>query len=269
MALQKKHMGLILGLSLILAAVRTAIITSTMEINNKEIAVYYLPDDNLAVTLFTAVIIALLALAVWSAFAQGKGKRVLLESKVSVAPASLVVAFLLIGASIIYFVSSPAAKAEGGNLQKFIVVLAVGSAVAFLFMGLRRADTSKNALAALTMLPIFLSAFRLLGDFINTSATPLASSGGYHILGLAAIMLCFLCEGKSHVSVCRGWIYFLFANLSVVFLLVYSVPNLILHCFFGGFDFDFSAALSAVDVGFVVYVSSRMSTARLEAIVKE
>ncbi len=266
MSTKKKQVGLILGVGLILSAFRTALIAYTMEKNNVECDTYYLPEGNVWVTVFSVASVLFALFAAVLAL-RSKKSAVVLDHKGSAGPASLILGFLLAGASIIYAVSSDAAKTAGGGMMKLVILSAALSAVAFIVLGFRSnsPETSKSFLAVLTVFPIAFSALRLLADFIQTSATPLASSGAYHILGLASVLLYFLSEGKSYVSDSNTKTYFLYGYLSVFLLLVYAVPNFILHCF-GVFMFDYSAAFSAVDIGIAIYVSARMMTAKLKKI---
>ncbi len=264
MSTKRKQVGLILGIGLILSAFRTTLIAYTMEKNNVDCDTYYLPDGHIWVTVFSIASVVFTLFAVLLAL-RSKNRPVVLDHKGSAGPASLVLGFLLAGASIIYAVSSEAAKTAGGGMMKLVIIAAALSAVAFIVLGFRSnsPETSKSFLAVLTVFPILFSALRLLSDFIQTSATPLASSGAYHILGLTSVLLYFLSEGKSYVTESKSKTYFLFGYLSVVFLLIYAVPNFILHCF-GVFMFDYSAAFSAVDVGIAIYVSTRMMTAKIK-----
>ncbi len=260
----KKQTGLVFGIGLILSALRTVLISYTMEKNSVESDTYYLPDGNFAVIAFAVVAVLFALFIAFMALASGK-RIVVLDHKGGVGPASVILGFLLFGTAIIYLVSAAREKADGGLMINLVMSFAVLSSVAFLILGFRSnsAETSKNTLALLTVFPIVFSAFRLLSDFISASATPLASSGAYHILGLSAALLYFLCEGKSYVSDCFSRVYLLFGYLSIFCLLVYAVPNLILHCF-GVFVFDYSSAFSAVDIGIAIYISTRIISAKLE-----
>lgn len=257
----RKQAGLVLGASLILSALRTIIVAYTLEKNDFESNIYYLPDGNIAVGIFTAVAVLFSVFAIFLSLQTGN-KSVVLDHKGGTAPASLVLAFLLIGASIVYVAS----KKNGGAMMGLVVLFAMLSAIAFLVLGFRSnsPDTPKNVLALLTMLPIAFSAVRLLNDFLSSSATPLASSGAYHILGLSAVLIYFLCEGKSHVGMSNSRTYFAFGYISVFLLLVYAVPNLLLSCF-GILKFDCGAGFSAVDIGIAIYISTRMITASLKS----
>ncbi len=260
----KKQVGTALGIGLIMAAARTALITYNMEKNSVESDVYYLPD-NAATVVFAIASVLFIALSVWFAYKLGKGKRVDVDQKsCSISTACIILTFVLIGAAVIYIFASAEEKISGGALQNIVVVLSFVSAAAFIVSAIRppALEDKKGIFALLTFAPLLLSVFRLLCDFINTSATPLASSGAYHISSLAVVLLYFLCEGKSFLSEGSAAMYFLFGNLSVFLLLIYAVPNLIMHCF-GVFSFDFSAAYSAVDVALAIYIAVRMSTARI------
>ena len=112
------------------------------------------------------------------------------------------------------------------------------------------------------ILPIAFSAMRLVETFLESNAAPLASSGDYRIIGLASVLVYFLYEGKSYVTKNTAVIYYLSGYFSVFFLLVYSVPNLVLHCF-GAFPFDSGAAYSVADLGICAYACSRMFRAKL------
>lgn len=256
MNFQKKRVGLVLGTGLVLAAFRTVILTYNMEKNIYENDTYYLPD-NFIVNAFSVITVAFLLFFGAMAFATGRKKRFELEQKVtSVSTASCLLAFVIIGAVIVYVFSCVSSKELPSNVGLIILVFSVLSAVSFLITGLRQCN--KKTLALTALFPIFLSVFRLLGDFIRTSSAPLASSGTYHITGLAALLIYFLCEGKSHIKEGSAAIYFAAGYSSVILLLVYSVPDLIMHCF-GMFVFDYYAAFSVMDIAAVVYICTRMS----------
>ena len=167
---QKKQTGLVLGVGLILSALRTVLIAYTMEKNSVESDTYYLPDGNVFVIAFAIVAILFSLFIAFMALSAGK-RIVTLDHKSGTAPASLVLGFLLIGVSMIYAVSSEQAKIEGGALMKLVILFAILSAVAFIIIGFRSnsPETSKNLLAWLTVLPIIFSACRLLADFISSS----------------------------------------------------------------------------------------------------
>lgn len=266
----KKQVGTVLGIGLIMAAARTALITYNMEKNSVESDVYYLPD-NAATVIFAIATVLFMALSFWLAYKLGKGKRVDVDQKsCSASTACVVAAFVLIGAATIYIFASAEEKTSGGGLQNLVVIMSVLSSAAFLVSAIRPPvlEGKKGIFALITFAPLLFSVFRLLCDFINTSATPLASSGAYHISSLAVVLLYFLCEGKSYLSEGRATTYFLFGNLSVFLLLVYAVPNVIMHCF-GVFCFDYSAAYSAVDISLAIYIAVRMSTARIYDIAED
>lgn len=116
----------------------------------------------------------------------------------------------------------------------------------------------------MALMPIILMIFRLLGDFLRTNATPLASSGGYHIMGLVAALIYFLCEGKSYALGGSAAVYLCAGYFSILLLLVYALPNVILHCF-GVFSFDYYAGYSAVDLCISIYIWARMLNVKFDS----
>lgn len=255
MASQKKHVGLALGIGLILAAVRSMIVYNLMEVNAYEKKTYYLPDC-FSVNIFSTVCVALLLVFVLLAIKEGKGKGFVPENKCNAAsPASCILAFMLLGAVVIYVFSLVEKDMDPTFLGMGILLFSVASAVWFLINGLRVVQNKTAAVMAL--MPVFLMIFRLLGDFLRTNATPLASSGGYHIMGLVAALIYFLCEGKNFAIGGSAAIYLCSGYLSIVLLLVYALPNVILHCF-GVFSFDYYAGYSAVDFCIAIYIWARM-----------
>ncbi len=270
MRLQKKRVGAAVIVSIIMAAVRTIIIQYDMEKNDIDNDLYYLPD-NLEVTVFTAAAMLLTVAFIYGGFANGRKKTVRLErSQGAVPPAALVLAFSLIGSSVIHCVF---AVRDGitclSVVDIFVLLFSILSAVKFIVSGIRYNVKLKNSFHALAAIaPIMLSVFRLLGDFINTSAAPMASSGAYHIVSLVCVLFYFLCEGKSYVAPTSGSVYYAVGYLSMFYLLVYSMPNLIIHCF-GTFGFDVTAAYSILDIGLVIYIATRLTSATLVEAKKE
>ena len=264
MRLQKLHIIAVVAVSCLMAALRTVIVTSCMEKNAVDTNTYYLPDS-LEVILFAVVSAISVITFFCSALALGKKRVAKLDRSFgSVQAGSLILAFSLVGAALVYgltFFGSDTLQID--FFGKMVFVFTILSAVRFLYCGLRyNTKRSYNTIDAITALaPIMLSMFRLFGDFIRTGTAPLASSGAYHIIGLIIVMLFFLCEGKSYVSDISSITYIFFGYLSIYFLLVYSLPNLVLHCF-GTFRFDYLAAYSVVDLGLVVYISARLASSK-------
>lgn len=260
MTAQKKRILAVLSASIIMAAIRTVIFSFYMEKNDIETNVYYLPD-NFAVIGFAVLTAVFLAVFAVSALMIGRKRVFALEnSRASVSVGSLILAFALIGEAAVYAYSIAVGEGVVRSIGLLIITLSVLCAVSF-FVNVRisfSAKRSEKTLAILAILPIMLLAFRLLGDFIRTNTMPLASSGAYHLLGLTAVLLYFLCEGKSHVSRVSAATYYFFGFSSVFLLMVYAVPN-IFACCFGNFVFNYYAGFSIVDLAIAVYICCRLS----------
>ena len=270
MRTKAKLVSLVALVSFMMAVIRTIIIQYDMEKNDFENETYYLPD-NAEVVVFTVATILFVLLFGFSAFYYGRGNVITLGRSFGAVPAgSLVLAFSLIGAAVVYIVQILREGSESVTVIGILIfVTTLLSAAKFTVSGVSYNKTLKNnyhALAAIA--PIMLCMLRLLGDFIRSSAAPLASSGAYHIVGLCAALVYFLTEGKSYVVKTSGALFYGFGYLSVYFLLVYAVPNLYMHCF-GSFGFDYYAAYSVVDIGIAVYVLTRLSSAKFVKDIKE
>lgn len=267
MTAQKKRVIAVMSASIIMAAIRTGIFSFYMEKNNIETNAYYLPD-NFAVIGFAVLTAVFLAVFAVSALLFGRKKAFVLEnSRASVQVGSLILAFALIGETVIYAYSIAVGEGKIRSIGLLIIILSVLCAVSF-FMNVRFSFSKKSpekTLAILAILPIMLTAFRLLGDFIRTNTMPLASSGAYHLLGLTAALLYFLCEGKSHAARVSTATYYFFGFSSVFLLMVYAAPNIVSFCF-GNFVFNYYAGFSIVDIATAIYICCRLSNA---AVIKE
>ncbi len=262
---QKIRVAAVVIISLVMAALRTFLVTCYMEKNAIGNDTYYL-SDNLVITAFAAVSVLFTVGFIYLGFASGSKNTVHLERSHGAVPASaLILAFALFGATLFYAI---ALIREYSPLRVFefaVFITALFSAVKFLISGLNynRKLKNENLHAAAALVPILFSALRILTDFINTSSAPNASSGAYHIVGLVAVLLYFLSEGKSYVIETSAVTFSSFGYISIFFLLIYSIPNLVLHCF-GSFSFDTAAAFSVVDLGLAVYIAARLSSAKIE-----
>ena len=262
---QKTRIGVVAVISLIMAALRIFLISAYIEKNSFAIDTYYLPDKP-EITAFTAVSALFLVLFLYLGFSSGKKKLVNLEqSRIGVSAASLLLAFALIGASLFYSVQLFSEGAEFKLTEFAVFVLALLTAVIFLISGLRfnKPQKSEGFYATAALIPIFFSAVRILADFIATSSAPLASSGAYHIISLVAVLLYFLAEGKSYVVEVSAASHSAFGFVSLLFLLVYAIPDLVLRCS-GSLPFNLSAAFSLVDVCIAIYIAVRLATTKIE-----
>ena len=260
---QKTRVGVVVIISFVMAALRAFLISGHLERSTPDNNVYYLPE-NIEITAFTVVAILFALLFIYLGISSGRKKVVCLKSfSSSVTIASSLLAFLLIGAALFYMVSLFSADAAFSLSSLLLFVLTLLSALVFLLSALSNGNKRKSEsfLASAALIPIIFSAVRILLDFIATSSAPMASSGAYHIVGLVAALLYFLAEGKSYVIETSAATFTSLGYVSIFFLLVYSLPNVILACL-GSLVFDVQTAYSAVDLGIVVYIAVRLATSK-------
>ena len=262
---QKTRIGVVAVISLIMAALRIFLISAYIEKNSFAVDTYYLPDKP-EITAFTVVSALFLILFLYLGYSSGKKKLVNLgHSHIGVSAASILLAFALIGASLFYSVQLFSDGSEFKLAEFAVFVLTLLSAVVFLVSGLQfnKPRKSESFYATAALVPIFFSALRILSDFISTSSAPLASSGAYHIISLVAVLLYFLAEGKSYVVEVSAASHSAFGFVSLLFLLVYAIPDLVLRCS-GSLPFNLSAAFSLVDVCIAIYIAVRLATTKIE-----
>lgn len=268
MSLQSLRVVIVAIASFIMATLRTVIVTVRMEKNAMENETYYLPDTPDTYVFAVISIILMLLFGVF-AFTLGKKKSVDVDDSYgSVPTGALILAFSLIFAAFFFTMNIFTSDTVSSSVVEIIAfVFTLLSMVKFIYNGLLyKFKLSLAFQSFLAMMPIFLTVFRLLGDFISKSAAPFASSGGYHIIGLVAVMLFFLLEGRSYVSPTMAFLYCFFGYTAVFFLVVYAVPDLILHCF-GTFRFDYHTAYSVVDIATATYIATRLSSAKFRKMV--
>ncbi len=278
MLLQKKRTLAVVFISVVMAILRAVLVYYNMEKNSYENDTYYLPD-NLYVKMFNAFAIASVILFIAFAISLLFQKKTNIVHDLSASPAGmLLLAFsmffvvaifvkrVLINTETIEYIE----PTEPTAISIICVALSLVCGIIFLILGLKNEKTmpSNATLSLLMIVPMAFSGLRLVETFMESNAAPLASSGDFRILGLASVLLFFLYDGKSYISPKSSVMFYTFASLSLLFLLVYSIPNIVLHCF-GTFAFDERAAYSVADIGIAVYICSRMFNAKIQTSVEE
>lgn len=211
--------------------------------------------------------IACAALLALSFAARRQYAPALPHGSASVTFGASVTGFLLLTVlvSSIYFAYFAPIGSRITDLNPFISLcvklFALLSAVYFLSVAASMSLPKKKALhLLLAMMPILFCAFRILNDFIDNSTMPLANSGGYHMLGMIATMLFFLCEGKFIIG--NGKVIPLLAvgQIAVLLCAVYNIP-LLLTCLRERGS-QLNAMYALLSFGFIAYIFTRMLSLR-------
>lgn len=271
MSARLRKMVAFLSAACVFALARAYMLYKFMEKNGCDANVYYIADEYAGYSygFAAAVIIWLAVSAVYCLRSFRKMRPVIPLGRVFSALGCLVMGSSLLLSALFYIISlfndGKAYSAGLSSLEAAVVVLAVAAAAVFLFHGVRcclGARWISGTIAAASVLPMaLLSAVRVLADFVRSGSGPLASSGGYHILGLCAAMLWFIFEGKAYLGGGNAVAAFFFGSSAIVLLLIYAVPDLLLCCT-GQLTLDRYAVFSIVDVTTAAYISARLLTAR-------
>lgn len=147
------------------------------------------------------------------------------------------------------------------SISFLVKLFSILSAVYFLMTAASMSLPKKKALhLLLAMMPILFCALRILNDFIDNSTMPLADSGGYHILGMIATMLFFLCEAKFIIGNAKVVVYLAVGQIAVLLCAVYNIP-LLLSCIRECAS-PTEALYALLSVGMIIYMVTRLLSLR-------
>lgn len=247
-------------ISLALAVIRVIIIKNHIEVESLENTdgLYYLEGTN-APTVF-AVICAVFAVLFFAGSVIFAGKITggfALDRSFVVFPSALT--GMMLFTLVIYYLYRIVFEKQNYNYGFIIIILlTVLSAVYFMMISSRRTrEKHAKILPVFSMVPVLLTAVRLLYDFVDRSLTVTASSYSYHLLGLAALMLFLCCEGRYTVGYRRKRIYVALGLITNMLMLVYCVPALFLALFWP-LNFTDITVYCMADLVLTIYIYCRM-----------
>lgn len=249
-----------LFVTLVLSVARVLLIKNHIEVNtldNKDCLYYF--DGTSAPTAFafvccTAALLFFIGAAVFAGKINGK----LVSDSPFVVFASALTGMMLFTLVIYYIYRMVFEKQEYDTGFLVIILLSVLSSGYFLLVSSHRARArASKILPVFSMVPVFLVAVRLLYDFVDRSLTVTASSYGYHLLSLAALMLFLCCEGRYTVGYRRKRIYVALGLITNMLILVYCVPAVFLALFWPVSFTDITVYCLA-DLVIAVYIYCRL-----------
>lgn len=242
-----------------MAVVRLFLVMDNIEMESLGTnGLYYLEGSN-APTVFAVfcAVLALLFLAGALIFA-GKIKSFPQKDNPSVNFASALSGMMLLTVVIYFAYLFVLEKRAFTGWFIAVLLFSVVAAAYFLCISSRRAyKRAPKLIAVLSVAPIFLTAVRLLNDFILHSLTVTASSYVYHLMGLVSLLMFLCCEGKSTVGYRRKKTYVFWGLTACMLLLVYCVPALYLSLFWP-IKFTDETVFCIVDVVMAAYIACRL-----------
>lgn len=256
----KIFISISLLVSLALAVARVVLIRNHIEMDSLENSdgLYYLEGTSAPLAFaITCVVLAVLFFAGSVLFA-GKINGVFKSDRPFVVFSSALTGMMLFTLVIYYLYRIIFEKQNYDYGFIIIILLTVLSGVYFMMISSRRTrERYAKLLPVFSMVPVLLTAVRLLYDFVARSLTVTASSYSYHLLGLASLMLFLCCEGRYTVGYRRKRIYVALGLITNMLMLVYCVPALFLALFWP-LHFTDITVYSMADLVLTIYIYCRM-----------
>lgn len=249
-----------LAVALIMSVARLIIIVNNIEVSSLTDVngLYYIEGTNAPVVFAVLCGVVALALFVGSVVFTGKLKCCENFESPAVSFASAILGLILFTLVVYYVFFATIREFDYTSGFWIILVLSVISAAYFLCLSSRRAREKLGFMLPLfSMMPVFLTAARLLVNFIAHNLTVNASSYSYHFLGLAVLMLFFCCEGRFTVGYRRKRIYVALALISALLLSIYCIPALYLSLFWP-LGFTDTTVYCLADFVAVIYIYCRL-----------
>lgn len=249
-----------------LAVARLIIIMNNIEVASLENSdgLYYL-EGTVAPAVFVCICLAAaIGFFAGAVILGGRIKFSFNGENPSVTFASALTGLMLVTLALYYAYRMLFEKVQYNWAFSAIIVLTVLSAAYFLTVSSKRAGKRLRRIMPLfSMVPVVLTAARLLFDFVDRSLTVTASSYGYHLMGLVSLMLFLCCEGRFTVGYRRKRIYIALGLITGMLLLIYSLPALYLALFWP-LKFTDVTVYCVADLIITVYIFCRLFSAAKE-----
>lgn len=246
--------------TLVLAFLRVVLIINNIEASSLENTdgLYYLEGTNAPMVFAIICVVFALLFFIGSVVFAGKLNGVFSSERPFVVFPSALTGMMCLTLVIYYVYRMVFEKQKYGIGFLVIIFFTVLTGVYFLIISSRRSRSKfSKLLPVFSMVPVLLTAIRLLYDFVARSLTVTASSYSYHLLGLASLMLFLCCEGRYFVGYRRKRIYVALGLITNMLILVYCVPALFLSLFWP-FSFTDITVYCLADLVMVTYIYSRM-----------
>ncbi|MEG1743009.1 MAG: hypothetical protein RR246_02460, partial [Clostridia bacterium] len=137
-----------------------------------------------------------------------------------------------------------------------LALLMMLSSMCFLYNSLFKIKKRTVLFSALYIFPVITIIYRLITDFVKQKDYPTTSTTAFYIISLICLMLFLTYECKNSVKAANTKLYVTMALLSVMYLLIFAVPNLILSAFWL-LELNEKILISAIDIVFALYAFSK------------
>lgn len=258
--------------AIVLAVARIIVLMDSVEINDAYTDSHYLINVNASTVSFVVVFLLIALLASIYLCVKFKSSDTVFEAlrpgstvDLSVYPPSVLFTtalsgFMLLSSGVYYiylYIFDNSISAAFLVLAIMLVISSVGF-IYSAFIAKGKIITSKAVW--FKIVPVFMSIYWLMYEFIGQKQYQVNSSSAIHILGLICLMMFFAHDAINASGKGTSKVYFVSALLSVLFMFVDALPNLLLSCFWM-FKLDVSILLYAVEIVLSLYAFSKVFTA--------
>lgn len=262
----------VLFASVLLAVIRVAVLTNSVEISAAYAEPHYLISVNASTVSFAVAFVAVVALTVLFVVLRFKKPVSVFEAirpgytvDLSVYPPSVLFTTALNGfmlfSSGLYYIYLFFSERTFSVAFVILAIMMVCSSIGFIYSAfIAKSKVVPNMSVWFKVIPIFMGIYWLMYEFIAQNRYQVNSSAAIHIIGLVLLMMFFAQDAINAAGKLNHKTYFITAALSVLFLFVDAVPNLLLTCFWM-FKLDDFVLLYAVELVLALYAFSKFFTA--------
>ena len=252
----KIFMAGVAAAAILLSVFRIVVMINHIQINTVGIDFYL--DRVPAVTAFDISAAAIcIAAAVFSFFLGKTASRKLEYDTAAVIFRSALSGFMMLSSGLYLLYRFFAARELFYAYDIIPVIFTLLASAAFFLYSSKKVSAFSPVTAYFGLLPVIAVAARLIVDYVSQKDYPSTDINAYHILGLLALTLFLVNEGKFAIGKGSPFFYMLFGSVSVIFLFVYSVPYIVLAAFWL-MPLNDMVMYSALDIIAALYILSRI-----------
>ncbi len=259
----------VLCTAVVLSAIRVGVLMKNVEINAGTAENHYLISINAATITFTVTVAIVAAvILIWVLRCCSKNIVVfepltpgfLIDIALYPSPVlftSALSGFMLLSSGL-YFVYHFIFEDTFSVWLLVLSILMITASFGFLYSSfIAKGKSTPSFSVWFKILPVLFGIYWLMYEFIDQNKYSINSSSVFHIVALILLMLFFAYEAQNAAGKLRPKIYCAVALLSVLFMLIDALPNLILSCFWM-FGLNVLVLMDAIELVLALYIFAKV-----------